>query len=118
MAGGDLSQRHAISVTPRTIAWHPTYPHGVYRGLLRYAPVTLAAALAALLYEQTAIEFVHQPSFQSVYLVVFPTLAIAVGFITYRLTGSDLFRAFQVGVSCALVLEVFAALVVGVAGAV
>jgi hypothetical protein len=57
-------KRRAEAVTPRTVAWHPTYPRGVSKGLLRYAPVTLAAALAGLLYEQTAIEFIHQPSFQ------------------------------------------------------
>jgi hypothetical protein len=90
----------------------------VAKGLLRYAPVALAAALAALLYEQTAVEFIRQPSFQFVYLVVFPTLAIAVGLITYHFTGRNLFRACVAGVSCAFVLEMFAAVVVGVAGAV
>ncbi len=118
MADGDVPQGRAEAVTPRTAGEHPAYPRGVSKGLLRYAPVTLAAALAALLYEQTASEFIRQPSFQFVYLVVFPTLAIAVGFVTYRLAGRNLFRACLAGVCCALVLEVFAALIVGLAGAV
>ena len=115
---GDVPQRRGEAVTPRTVARPPTYSREVSKGLLRFAPVTLAAALAALLYEQTAIEFIHQPSFQFVYLVAFPTLAIAVGFITYLLTGRNLFRACLAGVFCALVLEMFAAFVVGFAGAV
>ena len=62
---------------------------------------------------------IHSPAVVSVaYLVVFPTLAIAVGFVTYRLAGRNLFRACLAGVCCALVLEVFAALIVGLAGAV
>ena len=76
---------------------HPAYPREVSKGLLRYVPLSLAAALAALLYEQTAIAFIQQPSFQFVYLVVFPTLAIAVGSTTYRLAGGNLFRACLAG---------------------
>lgn len=118
VADGDIPPHRAEAVTPRTGPRHPAYPREVSKGLLRYVPLSLAAALAALLYEQTAIAFIQQPSFQFVYLVVFPTLAIAVGFTTYRLTGGNLFRACLGGVSCALVLEMYAALVVGVAGAV
>ena len=86
---GDVPQRRGEAVTPRTVARPPTYSREVSKGLLRFAPVTVAAALAALLYEQTAIEFIHQPSFQFVYLVAFPTLAIAVGFITYLLKWQE-----------------------------
>lgn len=118
LGDGDVPHRRAEAVTPPDVARHPTYPRGVSKGLLGYAPIILAAAIAALLYEQTAIEFIHQPSFQFVYLVVFPTLAVAVGFITHRLSGRNLFRACLAGVSCALVLEMFSALVVGLSGAV
>jgi hypothetical protein len=100
------------------VVWRGASADVAAKGQLRYAPVALAAALAALLYELTAVEFIRQPSFQFVYLVVFPTLAIAVGLITYHFTGRNLFRACVAGVSCAFVLEMSAAVVVGVAGAV
>jgi uncharacterized membrane protein len=90
----------------------------VKRSPLPYLPLVIIAAFAAFLYEQTSVVLLHQATQPFVWLVAFPAAAVVAGVVTYYSTHRKLFRACLVGVLCALVLALFAALAVGAAGAI
>lgn len=83
-----------------------------------YMSLGLAAAVAAFLYGASFPVFIGQAAGAFIFDVAFPAVAIFAGLLTYFATHGKLVGALFAGISCALVLELFATYAVAVGGSV